>query len=67
MNVQEQSKTYEQAVLDKNGLTVKIQCAVNYQLQKGGGGWMYSEKGGDNVWPNKIVDPTSKGAIKELL
>lgn len=66
MNVQEQSKTYQQAVLDKNGLTVKIECAVNYQLQKGAGGWMYSEKGGDTVWPSKIVDPTAKGAIKDV-
>ncbi|MFK7758166.1 MAG: prohibitin family protein [Flavobacteriales bacterium] len=66
MSVQEKSKTFDQQVLDKNGLTVKIDCAVNYQLRKGAGGWMYSEKGQDRVWDDKIVDPTAKGAIKDV-
>jgi len=66
MSVQEKSMQFEQEVLEKNGLTVKIECAVNYQLQKGAGGWMYSEKGQDNVWDEKIVNPTAKGAIKDV-
>jgi len=66
MSVQEKSMSFEQDVLDKNGLTVVINCAVNYQLQKGAGGWMYSEKGADGIWDNKIVDPTAKGAIKDV-
>ncbi len=66
MSVQEKSMQFEQEVLDKNGLTVTIECAVNYQLQKGAGGWMYSEKGRDDVWDQKIVSPTAKGAIKDV-
>jgi len=66
MSVQEKSMQFEQEVLDKNGLTVRIDCAVNYQLQKGAGGWMYSEKGRDDVWDQKIVSPTAKGAIKDV-
>ena len=64
MNVQEQSRPYVSEVLDKNGLPVTIECAVNYQLRKGAGGWMYSEKGVG--WEDKIVDPTAKGAIKDV-
>lgn len=66
MNVQEKSKNFTQSVLDKEGLSVTIECAVNYQLKKGAGGWMYSEKGADDVWDEKIVTPTAKGAIKDV-
>ncbi len=66
MNVQEKSRTFKQDVLEKNGLRVTIECAVNYQLKKGAGGWMYSEKGDDGIWDSKIVDPTAKGAIKDV-
>jgi|TARA_R110000851_G_scaffold50221_2_gene120129 prohibitin 1 len=66
MNVQEKSKNFKQSVLDKEGLNVTISCAVNYQLRKGSGGWMYSEKGGNEIWDEKIVSPTAKGAIKDV-
>jgi regulator of protease activity HflC (stomatin/prohibitin superfamily) len=66
MNVQEKSKNFTQSVLDKEGLSVTIACAVNYQLRKGSGGWMYSEKGDNDIWDEKIVSPTAKGAIKDV-
>jgi len=66
INVQEKSKNFTQSVLDKEGLSVTIDCAVNYQLRKGAGGWMSSEKGGNDIWDEKIVSPTAKGAIKDV-
>tara|TARA_B100000768_G_scaffold179485_1_gene197267 strand:- start:609 stop:1484 length:876 start_codon:yes stop_codon:yes gene_type:complete len=66
MSVQEKTMPFEQEVLDKNGLTVIIDCSVNYQLRKGAGGWMYSEKGDDGRWDQNIVTPTAKGAIKDV-
>ena len=64
MNIQETSRRYESEVLDRNGLEVKIVCSVNYQLQKGGGGWMYSSKG--MGWEDNIVNTTAYGAIKDV-
>lgn len=64
MSIQEQSRQYNQQVLDKNGLTVKIACSVNYHLQKGAGGWMYSQKG--ISWEDNIVNTTTLGAIKDI-
>jgi prohibitin 1 len=64
MNIQEQSRQYESDVLEKNGLEVKIACSVNYQLQRGAGGWMYSSKGVN--WEDKIVNTTALGAIKDV-
>jgi len=64
MSIQEQSRQFAQQVLDKNGLEVKIACSVNYHLQKGQGGWMYSEKGVS--WEDNIVNTTTLGAIKDV-
>jgi len=66
MNVQEKSMPFTQEVLDKEGLSVTIKCSVNYQLRKGAGGWMNSEKGADKIWDANIVTPTAKGAIKDV-
>lgn len=64
MSIQEKSRMYNQQVLDKNGLEVKIACSVNYHLRKGEGGWMYSEKG--TSWEDNIVNTTAMGAIKDV-
>ena len=64
MSIQEKSRQYDQQVLDKNGLEVKIACSVNYHLRKGQGGWMYSEKG--TSWEDNIVNTTTLGAIKDV-
>ena len=66
MSVQEKTYPFEQEVLDKEGLTVRIDGSVNYKLRKKAGGWMYSEKGEDGTWDENIVQPTAKGAIKDV-
>lgn len=64
MSIQEKSRAFASEVLDKNGLEVRIDCSVNYHLQKGAGGWMYGEKGGS--WEDNIVNTTALGAIKDV-
>lgn len=63
-NIRQQSKTYDQTVMDKNGTDIRVSIAVNYSASKGKIAKLHLKHGPDYI---SIVDDKTKGAIKNVI
>ena len=63
-NVRQQSKTYDQTVMDKNGTDIRVSIAVNYSASKGDIAELHLKHGPGYI---SIVDDKTKGAIKNVI
>jgi regulator of protease activity HflC (stomatin/prohibitin superfamily) len=63
-NIRQQSKTYDQTVMDKNGTDIRVSIAVNYSAKKGEIADLHIQYGPDYI---AIVDDKTKGAIKNVI
>lgn len=63
-NIRQQSKTFDQTVMDKNGTDIRVSIAVNYSASKGNIADLHLMHGPGYI---AIVDDKTKGAIKNVI
>jgi len=63
-NIRQQSKAYDQTVMDKNGTDIGVSIAVNYSASKGKIAELHLKHGPGYI---SIIDDKAKGAIKNVI
>lgn len=64
-SILQQTRGYQQSLMDKNGTEIVILASVNFSLKKGRSGAMHLKYGED--YAESFVDVKSKGAIKDVI
>jgi len=64
-NTRQQSRNYDQQVMDKNGTDIGLVVAVNYHAMKGKTPKLHLKHG--EGYPESFIDKKVKGAIKDVI